>query len=116
MDEAEHLADRVAIIVQGKIVDEGTPGDLVRREGSTIIRFKVRPGAGSPPEDLGAETAGDDGGYTITTGTPTPSLNRLTGWAMEQAIDLEELSVSSPTLEDVFIELVGAFERGGEEE
>ena len=35
---------------------------------------------------------------------------------MEQAIELEELSVSTPTLEDVFIELVGAFERGGEEE
>ena len=116
MDEAEQLADRVAIIVQGEIVAEGTPGELVHREGSTIIRFKVRPGAGSPPEDLGAETAGGDGRYTITTGTPTPSLHRLTGWAMERAIELEDLSVSTPTLEDVFIELVGAFERGGEAE
>ena len=77
-----------------------------------------RPGPArvSPPDDLGAETAGDDGRYTITTGTPTHSLNRLTGWALERAIELEELSVSTPTLEDVFIELVGAFERGGEEE
>ena len=116
MDEAEQLADRVAIIVQGEVVAEGTPGELVRREGSTIIRFNVRPGGGSPPDELGAETAGDDGRYTITTGTPTHSLNRLTGWAMERAIELEELSVSTPTLEDVFIELVGAFERGGEAE
>ena len=116
MDEAEHLADRVAIIVQGEIVAEGVPRDLMHRSGSTIIRFKTRPGAGVPPEDLGAESAGDDGRYKITTGAPTDSLHRLTGWALERGIDLEELAVSTPTLEDVFIELVGATERGDGEE
>ena len=116
MDEAEHLADRVAIIMQGEIVAEGTPGDLMHRSGSTIIRFKTQPGAGIPPEDLGAESAGDDGRYTITTGTPTDSLHQLTGWALEWGIELEELAVSTPTLEDVFIELVGATEQGDGEE
>lgn len=116
MDEAEQLADRVAIIVEGEIVAEGTPGELVRREGSTIIRFKTRPGADSPPEGLGAEPAGEVGRYTITTGTPTHSLLQLTGWAVERGVELEELSVSTPTLEDVFIELVGATERDGMEE
>ena len=116
MDEAEQLADRVAIIVQGEIVAEGTPGELVRKSGSTTIRFKLGSGADRLPEDLGAESAGDDGGYTITTSTPTPSLHRLTGWALERGIELEELSVSTPTLEDVFIELVGApGPEGGEE-
>ena len=112
MDEAEHLADRVAIIVQGEIVAEGTPGELMHRSGSTMIRFKTRPGADVPPEDLGAESTGDDGRYAITTGTPTSSLHRLTGWALERGVDLEELVVSTPTLEDVFIELVGATEQG----
>ena len=116
MDEAEHLADRVAIIVQGEIVAEGVPRDLMHRSGSTIIRFKTRPGASVPPEDLGAECAGDDGRYTITTGAPTGILHRLTGWALEWEIDLEELAVSAPTLEDVFIELVGATEQGDGEE
>ncbi len=116
MDEAEHLADRVAIIVQGEIVAEGVPRDLMHRSGSTIIRFKTRPGAGVPPEDLGAQSAGDDGRYTITTGAPTGILHRLTGWALEWEIDLEELAVSAPTLEDVFIELVGATEQGDGEE
>ena len=116
MDEAEHLADRVAIIVQGEIVAEGTPGELVRRGGATVIRFEVGPGAGSPPDDLGAERAGDDGAYTITTAAPTESLHRLTGWAVEQGTELEDLSVATPTLEDVFIDLVGAPEQGVEEE
>ena len=115
MDEAEHLADRVAIIVQGEIVAEGTPGELTRRSGSAIIRFKTQPGAGVPPEDLGAESTGDDGRYTITTGTLTGSLHRLTGWAIEWGTELEELAVSTPTLEDVFIDLVGAIGRGDAE-
>ncbi len=116
MDEAEHLADRVAIIVQGEIVAEGTPGELVRGGGSTIIRFAVGPGAGAPPDDLGAASAGGDGAYTIATGAPTEALHRLTGWAVEQGVELGDLSVSTPTLEDVFIDLVGAPERDGEDE
>ena len=50
------------------------------------------------------------------TGMPTDSLHRLTGWALESGIELEELAVSTPTLEDVFIELVGAAEHGDEAE
>ena len=116
MDEAEHLADRVAIIVKGEIVAEGTPGELTHRSGSTIIRFKTPPGTGVPPEGLGAEGGGDDGRYTITTGTLTGSLHQLTGWALERGIELEELAVSTPTLEDVFIGLAGATEQGDGEE
>lgn len=108
MDEAEHLADRVAIIVQGEIVAEGTPGDLMHRSGSTIIRFRTRPSAGVPPQELGAESAGNQSRYTITTRRPIGSLHRLTGWALMEGIELDELAVSTPTLEDVFIELVGA--------
>ena len=116
MDEAEHLADRVAIIVQGEIVAEGTPRELMHRSGSTTIRFKIRPDAGVPPEDLEAESEGGDGGYTILTRMPTDTLHRLTGWALECGMELEELAVSTPTLEDVFIELVGVAEQGDGEE
>ena len=105
MDEAEHLADRLAIMVKGKIVAEGTPAELVRRGGATTIKFGLEPETPPVPEDLAAERDGADGRYTILTGTPTESLHRLTAWAVEQGMELEQLSVSSASLEDVFVEL-----------
>ena len=116
MDEAEYLADRVAIIVQGEIVAEGTPRDLVRKDGSTTIGFRVPSGLEPLPEDLPAQSTDDDGRYRITTDAPTRTLHRLSGWAIEQGAELEELSVSSPSLEDLFVELAGAPGQDGEEE
>ena len=115
MDEAEYLADRVAIIVQGKIVAEGAPGELSHEGKSTSIRFRLDRSSVRPPEDLGAEPADNDR-YVITTDSPTRSLHRLTAWALEQGIELEELSVSRPSLEDLFIELVGSPGQDGREE
>jgi ABC-2 type transport system ATP-binding protein len=60
------------------------------------------------PAEIGAEPAGDDGRYTLTTDTPTESLHQLTGWAMENGMDLEELSVAPSSLEDVFVEIAEA--------
>ena len=115
MDEAEHLADRVAIMVDGEIVAEGPPSDLSQRDGSVTIGFRVDSGSGALPEDLGAEQTGNSGRYTITTSTPTGSLHQLTGWAVEQGIELQELSVSRPSLEDLFIELANPQAKDGEE-
>ena len=108
MDEAEHLADRVAIIVQGRIVAEGAPGELAHRDARTTIRFRIRTGSDRPPGDLSAEPDGHGGRYAISTDAPTLSLHRLTSWAVERGIELEELAVSRPSLEDLFIELAGA--------
>ena len=105
MDEAEFLADRVAIMAHGEIVAEGAPADLAKETGATTIRFRVGSGSEGPPEDLRTGPAGDDGLYTITTDSPTRSLHQLTGWAVERGIELEELSVSRPSLEDVFLKL-----------
>ena len=115
MEEAEHLADRVAIIVDGEIVAEGTPGELSQRDGSVTIGFRIDSGSGALPEDLGAEQAGNSGRYTITTSTPTRSFHQLTGWAVGQGIELQELSVSRPSLEDLFIELANPQAKDGEE-
>ena len=113
MDEAEHLADRVAIIVQGRIVAEGAPGELAHRDSRTTIRFRIGTGPDRPPDDLSAEPDGDGGRYAIATDAPTLSLHRLTSWAVERGIELEELAVSRPSLEDLFIELAGASEPEG---
>ena len=115
MEEAENLADRVAIIVEGKIVAEGTVGELLYKDRSTTIRFRVESGSARLPEDLTAVPTDDEGRYAIITDTPTHSLHRLTGWAVEHGSELEELSVSRPSLEDLFIEVVSSPEQGGRE-
>ena len=90
MEEAETLADRVAIIGEGKIVAEGAVGQLLDKDRSTAIRFRVRPGSARLPKDLTVVPTDDDGRYAITTAAPTHSLHRLTGWAVEQGIDSPE--------------------------
>ena len=114
MDEAEFLADRVAIMAHGEIVAEGAPADLAKETGATTITFCVGSGSEGPPEDLRTGPAGDDGLYTIATDSPTRSLHQLTGWAVERGIELEELSVSRPSLEDVFLKLSADGEAGPE--
>ena len=105
MDEAEHLADRVAIMVHGQIVVEGTPSELLRDNGATTIRFKLADGAPSLPGDLVVGPMEPSGHYTVVTSTPTSTLHRLTGWAVEHGLELEEMSVSRPSLEDLFVQL-----------
>ena len=105
MDEAEFLADRVAIMAHGEIVAEGAPSDLAKETGAPTITFCVGSGSEGPPEDLRTGPPDGDGLYTITTDSPTRSLHQLTGWAVERGIELEELSVSRPSLEDVFLKL-----------
>ena len=106
MDEAEYLADRVAIIVRGEIVAEGAPSELTHGDTTTTIRFRL--GSDSPklPEGLPAVTRTDDGQVTVQTGTPTKTLYELTRWANELGLELEELTVSRPSLEDIFLDLV----------
>ena len=110
MDEAEHLADRVAIMVHGEIAAEGTPSELAQRGGATAIRFRLGPGTVPLPTGLSAEAVESNGQHTIVTNTPTHSLNLLTGWALEHGMELEELSVSHPSLEDLFVELAASSE------
>ena len=107
MEEAEHLADRVAIMNRGIIVAEGKPSELTQRQAATTVRFRLADGASAPPGDLAAPADGAGGAYTLTTNEPTRDLHRLTAWAVEQGVELEELSVSRPSLDDVFIDLTG---------
>jgi ABC-2 type transport system ATP-binding protein len=101
MDEAQNLADRVAVIVGGEIVAEGPPDTLGgRREAETTIRF-VRP-VGELP--LAVADAGN-GTVEIRTADPTKALHELTSWAIGRGVALEGLEVRRPTLEDVFLEL-----------
>jgi ABC-2 type transport system ATP-binding protein len=112
MDEAQHLADRVAVIARGEIVAEGAPSTLGgRHQAESVVRFR-RPDGQLPPALAGAiRSAGED--VELRVADPTRALNELTAWALEREIELEGLQVSRPTLEDVYLDLTGA-EAGSE--
>jgi len=104
MDEAENLADRICVIADGKVVAEGSPQTLrARTEGRTHIRFRVPPGVetGSIP----LKPSVQNGVALIETSTPTRAVNELTSWAVARNLELPDLEVTRPSLEDVYLEL-----------
>jgi ABC-2 type transport system ATP-binding protein len=115
MDEAQYLADRVAVIAAGRIVAQGPPSSLAGRDqASARVTFRLPPGTafsdlpGLPgPSDGVAHGTGPDGRVEIVAENLTTTLYRLTGWAVERGVELDDLSVVRPTLEDVYLELTG---------
>jgi ABC-2 type transport system ATP-binding protein len=111
MDEAEQLADRIAVIADGRIVAEGTPGTLGgRNRMAATIRFTLPDGvtADDLPEELRGLLAGEDGRVTLTTHTPLVHVRALAEWALARGLDLPDLDVRRPTLEEVYLELTEA--------
>jgi ABC-2 type transport system ATP-binding protein len=109
LDEAEHLADRVGVIANGRLIAEGSPAELIGGAIATVVRFEL------PPE---ASVADLDGvlpdGATITdrrvefsTRAPTRDVHRVCAWALERQVELTGLAVARPSLEDAFLALTG---------
>ena len=110
LEEADQLADQIAVLDQGKLVAEGTPDQLKRRipGGHVRLRFpdaarlnsaaRVLPDVSSDDENLILRVPSDGG---------VKSLQALLGRLDEYAIDVEELSVHTPDLDDVFLALTG---------
>jgi ABC-2 type transport system ATP-binding protein len=88
LDEAEQLADRVAVLRDGEIIREGTPAQLTGGSVETEIRYR---------------RDGDD--VVERTRDPTRRLHELTSEALDAGEELEDLEVRRPTLEDVYLEL-----------
>jgi ABC-2 type transport system ATP-binding protein len=110
MDEAQHLADRVAVIVAGQIVAEGSPASLGdRQQLPTVVRFALPATGGSPPSELAAEQDGE-GMWRAETFQPTQYLHTLTSWSLADGVQLNGLEVAAPTLEDVYLSLTGTTE------
>ncbi|HET7444035.1 MAG TPA: ABC transporter ATP-binding protein [Solirubrobacterales bacterium] len=112
MDEAQHLADRVAILRDGRIVAQGRTeelgGELGRR---TVIGFSLN--GGLSVEDVrgaigAAQVAVAGNRVEIETESPQPDLYRLLGLAEQRKVELDELEVRRPSLEDIFLELTRA--------
>jgi ABC-2 type transport system ATP-binding protein len=108
MDEAEHLADRVAVVVRGRLVAIGTPAELGAGQQAAVVSFRLPAGTAIgdlPP--LGGPPVADGLEWQVRTASPTAALHALTGWAMGRGIDVPDLSVRRPSLEDVYLDLVG---------
>jgi len=110
MDEAQALADRVAVMAAGRIVAQGTPDELGGRDTAPAqIRFTL-PGDAALADlpDLGAGVtvaAPEPGAVEISAPHGVAAAHALTGWALERGLELRGFAVSQPTLEDVYLSL-----------
>ncbi len=110
LEEADQLADRIAVLDQGRIVAQGTPAELKRQVPGSHVRLqftsigeldaaaRVLPGATRNDEDLTLRVPGDGG---------IGSLRALLGQLDEYSVNPEDLSVHTPDLDDVFLALTG---------
>ena len=115
MEEAESLADRVAVIQGGRLVALDTPANLVAHEGAeATICFDLPEGVAAedlPPVGVGpVRTRG--GRVDIPSAQPTRDLHTLTDWALRRGVPLTGLSMARPTLEDVYLDLTEADHHG----
>jgi ABC-2 type transport system ATP-binding protein len=106
MDEAQYLADRVAVIAAGRIVAEGTPTTIGGRDvARPRVRFRLPAGV-RPPSELAAETT-PDGMSAFATEDLTRALHVLTTWAIDNRVAIDGLEILRPSLEDIYLELTG---------
>ena len=108
MDEAEFLADRVAIMRAGQIVATGKPGELgAASDGLTYVTFRIAAGTDVAALAAAIEFAPTiaDGKVTIESRDAQRTLHRLTAWADGANVRLDNIEAHRPSLEDVFLEL-----------
>jgi ABC-2 type transport system ATP-binding protein len=105
MDEAQALADRVIVIAAGEIVAEGPPESIGgRADAAAQIRFLLPSNVTIDQLPVTAEPDGD-AAVVVTTDTPTAVLRDLTSWACDHGGELAQLTVTRPSLDDVYVAL-----------
>jgi ABC-2 type transport system ATP-binding protein len=113
IEEAERLCDRVAILDEGKIIEQGTPREIQRRVlGETQVEITA---TGCIPADdmpqalrAGKSVLRDDGRtLSLQTEQPAMAIVELVKWIDGLGLRLDDIHLRRPTLEDVFIELTG---------
>ena len=108
MDEAQRLADRVAVIRAGQIVAQGSPASIGGRDVAAVrVRFSLPADTAMGDLPVVATRLSDGAGdqVELVTAEPTRVLHDLTGWALERKLELIGLTVSRPSLEDVYLTL-----------
>ncbi|HEY2541665.1 MAG TPA: ABC transporter ATP-binding protein [Gaiellaceae bacterium] len=109
MDEAENLADRIAVIAAGRIVAEGTPQTLGGRERLAVgISFTLPNGV--DVRDLPLPASSANGRVVVESERPLADVKTIADWAIARGVDLPDLEVRRPSLEDVYLRLTGSVE------
>ncbi len=110
MEEAERLADRIAIIAAGEIVAQGTPqtlGDRNRSGAEITFALPSPTGAADLPPELAGRAQQPQGGRVVLRSREVAAdLHLLSGWALEHDLELDDLEVRRPTLEDVYLQII----------
>jgi ABC-2 type transport system ATP-binding protein len=108
MDEAQALADRLLVIVEGRIVAQGTVAEVVGQTSTDVI-VRVRLPAGTPtPDGFGLAADPVEPSWLVgRTSDPTTYLHRLTGWAVGAGVAFDDVAVARPSLEDTYLALTG---------
>jgi ABC-2 type transport system ATP-binding protein len=113
MEEAERLADRIAVLAAGRVVAQGTVATLGGRDTeASLISFTLPAGVTAtdlPPAVAACVTSTAGGRVEAATSRPLPLLGALAGWARAHVIDLPDLQVHRPTLEDIYLQLTREF-------
>jgi ABC-2 type transport system ATP-binding protein len=113
IEEAERLCDRVAIMDEGRIVAMGTPRELQQQSRGQsridIVTGQPLNGAALPawPDALETSLAEDGRAMTVYSSRPARTLFEIMRWLDQQGLQLEDVHLKRPTLEDVFVELTG---------
>lgn len=106
MDEAEALADTIAVLKAGEIVAEGTPTTLGGRDRAAYqITFTLPEGVAAGELPVEARALDPPGKVMIEGNQVMPTLQALAGWAIELRYDIPDVLVRRPALEDVYLEL-----------
>lgn len=106
MDEAQYLADRVAVIAAGRFVAEGTPETLAGRNTASA-RLILPASAGVAPDPALGFVGDQISGFSLEAPNLTTSLYALSSWANQAGVSLDGLEIHRPSLEDVYLELTG---------
>jgi ABC-2 type transport system ATP-binding protein len=108
MDEAQHLADRVVVVRSGTVIADGAPDSLgATQEPLAVIAFQLPSGidATELPLPAGRDVSATGGRIAFSTPSPTRDLAPLVAWAAARDTELDGLTVTRPSLEDVYLEL-----------
>jgi ABC-2 type transport system ATP-binding protein len=111
MDEAQYLADHVAVMSAGQIIATGRPDELGGRDlRPAEVRFTLPAGwsLGDVPEVPSAGRSMEGDRVVLLTTEPVRATQLITSWALDSDIELGRFSVSQPTLEDIYLELTGS--------
>jgi ABC-2 type transport system ATP-binding protein len=113
IEEAERLCDRVAIVDAGKIIAIGSPRELQERSATqsaiemTLNREWEQGALPDWPEAIRAVLSEDKRHINVTSSKPARTLVEMVKWVDANSMELEDVRLNRPTLEDVFIELTG---------